>query len=66
MKLDVDEIVKAVAEAAGISGEQARKAVATVMKYFEISDDLDPKKKAAIAATAATTATLVPTVFHKP
>ena len=62
--MEIERIVTAVVEKAGISVDQARKAVQAVFEELRQSDD-EKVRKVASAALATTTATLVTTVMHK-
>jgi len=62
--VNVEQIVTAVAEKAGISVDQARRAVEALFEEMKRSEDEEVRSVAA-AALATTTATLVTTVLHR-
>ena len=62
--MNIEQIIKVVAERAGITAEQARKAVEAMFGELKSSDD-EKVRKVANAALATMTATLVTTVMHK-
>jgi hypothetical protein len=54
----MDDLIKDVAEKAGISEDKAKIAVRTVLDYLEHQKDPEKARKTAIAALAATTAAI--------
>ena len=62
--MNIEEVVSAVAKKAGITVDQARRAVDAVFEELKTSDD-EKVRGMATAVLATMTATLVTTVMHK-